>query len=358
MQPCHDVAHLGHVELLTDRFEESLDFFTRVYGLCESGREDGSVYLRAFDDYEFHTLKLTAHHTTGVGHVGYRVSSEDALVRRVDAIQAAGYGLGWVDGDLGHGRAYRFRDAFGHVFEVYWETRKYEAEGPERPALKNLAQRYHGRGCCPRRIDHVNLLADDVAEFRDFMLACLGSRVTEQIRLDDGRLAGCWFTVNNKDVRSRLHGGARRRGGTAAPRDLRDGPARGHPEGRRHLPGERGPHRDRAAQARDPGDVLSLRVGTGRQPGRTRELRRPPHPPAGLGTRDLDRGGQKEGPGLGTSGPSRASTRTGRLRSSAEPRAPSTGPETFADRSRGAFPVRDTTAGPGGSRDESRCGFK
>ena len=25
-------AHLAHVEMLTDGFEESLDFFTRVYG--------------------------------------------------------------------------------------------------------------------------------------------------------------------------------------------------------------------------------------------------------------------------------------------------------------------------------------
>jgi len=30
------------------------------------------------------------------------------------------------------------------------------------------------------------------------MQTCLGSRVTEQIRLDNGRLGGCWFTINNK----------------------------------------------------------------------------------------------------------------------------------------------------------------
>ena len=30
---CHDVAHLGHVEIYTNKFEESLDFFTRIYGL-------------------------------------------------------------------------------------------------------------------------------------------------------------------------------------------------------------------------------------------------------------------------------------------------------------------------------------
>ena len=197
-EPAGDIAHLGHVELLTDKFDESLDFFTRIYGLSESGRDGDSVYLRAFDDYEFHTLKLTRHDTTGVGHVAYRTSSASALERRVEAICKAGYRSGWVDGDLGHGSAFRFEDPFGHIFEIYWNTRKYVPSEQDRPALKNLAQRYHGRGCCPRRLDHVNLLAENVAEFRDFMLTCLGSRVTEQVLLDNGRLGGCWFSVNNK----------------------------------------------------------------------------------------------------------------------------------------------------------------
>ncbi len=197
-EPCFDVAHLGHVELYSDKFEESLDFFTRVYGLTETTRSGESSYLRAFDDYEHHTLKLTRHEHTGVGHIGYRCLSAAALQRRVAAIEAAGYGGRWTDGDLGHGPAYRFQDPFGHAFELYWETDGYTPPEDQRPALKNLAQRYHGRGCCPRRLDHVNLLADDVTAFRDFMVTCLGSRVTEQILLDNGRLAGCWFTVNNK----------------------------------------------------------------------------------------------------------------------------------------------------------------
>ena len=195
---CQDIAHLGHVELFTDRFDDSLAFFTRVYGLTESGRDGDSVYLRAFDDYEFHTLKLTRHHSTGVGHIAYRAVSQAALDRRVAAIEAAGFGIGWDDGDLGHGRTYQFADPFGHRFEVYFDTRRYAATDGEKPALKNIAQRYHGRGCCPRRLDHVNLLATDVTAFRNFMQTCLGSRVTEQIQLDNGRLGGCWFTVNNK----------------------------------------------------------------------------------------------------------------------------------------------------------------
>ncbi len=197
-EPCFDVAHLGHLELLTDKPEESLDFFVNVYGLTESGREGDSVYLRAWDDYEFHSLKLTASNTTGMAHCGYRTSSEAALHRRVALIEKMGLGIGWTDGDLGHGRSYRFNSPDGHVFELYWDTNKYDAPQSEKPSLKNIAQRYHGRGAAPRRIDHFNLLATDVSKMRDFMVEAMGSRVTEMIRLDNGRIGGCWFTVNNK----------------------------------------------------------------------------------------------------------------------------------------------------------------
>lgn len=194
-----DIAHLGHVEIYTDRYDESLDFFTRVYGLTLSAEDATSAYLRAWDDYEFHSLKLTRHTTTGVGHIAYRAASQTALMARVAVIEASGYKVhGWTTGDAGHGRAFRFEDPFGHIFEIYWDTVKYAAPDAEKPALKNVAQRYHGRGACPRRIDHLNLLATDVAEFRQFMETCLGSRVTELIQMDNGRIGGCWFTVNNK----------------------------------------------------------------------------------------------------------------------------------------------------------------
>ena len=213
---CFDIAHLAHVEILTDQFDESLDFFTRVYGLTVSAREGGSAYLRAWDDYEFHTLKLTAAAATGVGHIAYRASSPEALERRVAAVEKAGFGIGWTDGDLGHGSAYRFQSPDGHLFEIYWDSRRYIPPPEERPALKNMAQRFHGRGCAVRRLDHLNLLAADMPAFREFMLAALGCRVTERVVLDNGNLAGCWFTTNNKiyelactadatDARGRFH---------------------------------------------------------------------------------------------------------------------------------------------------------
>nr|CAD6438138.1 catechol 2,3-dioxygenase [Rhizobium sp. Q54] len=197
MELCHEIAHLAHVEMYTDKFEESLDFFTRVYGLKLSGRDENSAYLRAWDDYEYCSLKLTRSHTTGVGHVAYRASSPEALERRVKAVEASGYKVhGWIDGDPSHGRAFRFEDPFGHIFEIYWEAVKYRPTGEDVPALKNTASAF--TGAAPRRLDHLNLLSSDVSEFRRFMQTCLGSRVTEMIQLDNGRIGGCWFTVNNK----------------------------------------------------------------------------------------------------------------------------------------------------------------
>jgi catechol 2,3-dioxygenase len=196
--PAFDIAHLAHVEMLTDKFEESLDFFTRVYGLKLSGQDETSAYLRAWDDYEYCSLKLTRADRTGVGHVAYRAASPEALARRVAAIEASDFKVhGWNDGDDSHGRAFRFEDPFGHVFEIYYDTVWYAApDVVERAALKNTASSF--TGAAPRRLDHLNLLAEDVTEFRRFMQTCLGARVTEYIQLENGRIGGGWFTINNK----------------------------------------------------------------------------------------------------------------------------------------------------------------
>ncbi len=197
-EPCHDLAHLGHVELLSAKPQESLDFFINVMGMTEAGRDGQSVYLRGWDDYEFHTLKLTEFKTSGMGHVAFRTWSPQALERRIKVLEAEGRGIGWVDGDLGHGPAYRAKAPDGHIFELYYDTKWYEAPPELRPALKNQAQRYPARGCNVRRLDHLNLLVTDVTKTREFLDTCLGMRCTEQIMLDSGVEAGAWMTATNK----------------------------------------------------------------------------------------------------------------------------------------------------------------
>jgi catechol 2,3-dioxygenase len=196
--PLHEIAHLGHVELLTPRLQESLWFFTDVLGLTETGREGNSVYLRTWDDYEQHTVKLTAHDTSGIRRVGLRAASQAALEARVAAIEATGLGIGWKDGDPGIGPTYLFRDPDGHELELYWETTWYAPPDELKPALKNQAQAYPARGVGVRRLDHVNYLAQDVPPNGDFVRDVLGGRVTEQIMLDDGTISGQWLHFTNK----------------------------------------------------------------------------------------------------------------------------------------------------------------
>ena len=197
-EPCLDVAHLGHVELYTPVFADSLAFFVDVMGMTVSGRDGASAYLRAWDDYERYSLVLTESETSGLGHAAFRCRSPQALARRVAALEGSGHGIGWTETNFGHGPAYRCHDPDGHVIELYYETEWYEAPEALRPALKNQAQRFPARGVNVRRIDHFNGLCVDVRANRQFFEEYLGGRLTEQIVLDDGTEAGMWITFTNK----------------------------------------------------------------------------------------------------------------------------------------------------------------
>ena len=197
-EPIHDVAHLAHVELLTPRLEESTRFFVEIMGMVESGRNADSVYLRGWDDYEHHSLQLTAASLPGIGHYALRASSPQALQQRVVVLEKTGLGLGWKDESVGHGPAYCFTDPDGHKMEIYYETEWYKPPDNLRPALKNQASRFPDNGIGLRRIDHINLLAKDVCANRIFMQEALGGRMTEQVIFDDGSEKASWITFTNK----------------------------------------------------------------------------------------------------------------------------------------------------------------
>ena len=197
-EPIYDIAHVAHAELYTPKPDESLAFFTNIMGLTETTRQGDSVYLRGWDDYEHHTLKLTANDKPGLGHLAWRARSSQALERRVNAIKEAGYGIQWTDGDPGHGPAFQFNNPDGHLMEIYYETEWYTPPDHLKPALKNQAMKFPARGANLRRLDHVNLLAADLKKERAFFTEVLGARLTEQIIFDDDSVKGVWFAVNNK----------------------------------------------------------------------------------------------------------------------------------------------------------------
>jgi catechol 2,3-dioxygenase len=211
-----ELAHIHHVELLTPAPEASYRFFHDVLGMEEESRAGQSVFLRGWGEYQPYSLKLTESERSGIAHMALRAWSPEALERRVAAIGAAGRGIGWIEGDHGHGPAYRFTDPDGHVCEVFYESDRYVAPAALRPSWRNQPQRYTGRGAAVKRLDHVNLLACDVAACRRFAVDVLGYRHYEGIVLDDGRETGAWLSLTTaaheliyvhdaREARDRLH---------------------------------------------------------------------------------------------------------------------------------------------------------
>ena len=195
-EPVHDVAHIAHAELLTPFPEESLRFFVELFGMQIQHREGQSVFLRGWGEYQPYGLKLTESELPGLGHTALRAWSPSALDRRVAAIEAAGFGIGWNEGDHGHGPAFEFRDPDGHRFELFFEQDRYVPPEELRPRLKNVPQRHVDRGAAVKRIDHVNVLASDVAANRRFAVEQLGYRTYEQVINDDGSEQGAWMSLS------------------------------------------------------------------------------------------------------------------------------------------------------------------
>jgi catechol 2,3-dioxygenase len=189
-----DIAHVGPVELYTPVLERSRDFFVHQMGLREVHRDDTSVYLHTWDDYQSWTLRLIRRERAGIGRTYLRAASPDAL-RRL----AATIGPSTVDGAVhGLGDVHLFTDPDGHELGAYWDVAWYTADDEDRPALKNQAAAYPGRGANLRRLDHVNYLTADVPQISAFLRDTLGARCTEQIVKDDGSPQAVWYSVGNK----------------------------------------------------------------------------------------------------------------------------------------------------------------
>lgn len=196
-EPIYDVAQLAHVEIFSPVVDESVAFFRDLLGMQVSGREGNSVHMRAYEDFYVRSLTITHRDKPGLGHMGWRSSSPQALERRVAEIEKTGLGRGWIEGDTGHGRAFLFETPDGHKNRIFWDVEYFEVPEAERSCLLNRPQRRPLQGVPVRRLDHVNIMASNVTRTRNFYEDALGFRTRENIMLENGRVeAGAWMSVS------------------------------------------------------------------------------------------------------------------------------------------------------------------
>lgn len=196
-EPMFDVAQLAHMEIYSPKLEETVNFFKEIMGMSETHRDEKSVYMRAFEDVYLNSLIVTSHHEAGLAHMGLRTTSEQALLRRVEALEKTKYGIGWVEESYGHGRAYKCLTPDGHNIELFWDVDYYSAPENQKTPLKNRPQRRPNKGVPVRRIDHINLLSSNPRRDVEFLEEFLGFKVRERILAEDGSDVAAWTSVSN-----------------------------------------------------------------------------------------------------------------------------------------------------------------
>ncbi len=180
------LSQLAHVELVSPKPQETVDWLVNVLGLEETTREGQSVYLRGWAEWLHSSLIVTEGPETRVAHIGWRTygpEDPEIVAQRIDPDLA----IGWVDESVGHGRAFRYHAPFGrHVHEVFWDTELYVAP-PEKaePDFQNRPQRFPARGTAARYIDHVTIATPNIAGDIAFYQT-LGQRQTAQISPEPG----------------------------------------------------------------------------------------------------------------------------------------------------------------------------
>jgi catechol 2,3-dioxygenase len=174
------IARLGHVALRTPDLERSVAFFDHVVGLELVERDERAAYLRAWGDFEHHTLALVEGEEGALDHVGWRTRSAAHLEALLDRLRRDGFDLTEVSGvEPGQGPAFQFRTPSGLPYELYFEVEK--RRPTDAPAIKTNSGPVWGHGISPRRIDHVNFVAEDVAAERAWSESVLGFRTHEYV---------------------------------------------------------------------------------------------------------------------------------------------------------------------------------
>ncbi|HWL22480.1 MAG TPA: VOC family protein [Ureibacillus sp.] len=194
-----EVSKLGHVSLVTENLEKSLWFFKDIVGLEETKVENGTHYLRAWGDFEHHTLAITGGNTSYVDHIAWKTKRPEDVEEFANMLTEDGVDVQWVENlEAGQGKAIRFKLPTGHNFELYFEMEKPEVAQSHKSVLKNQSHKSWAKGISPRRIDHVNLATTmDNKEITDYLNEKLGFKTREYVVTPDDKPKASWLSVTN-----------------------------------------------------------------------------------------------------------------------------------------------------------------
>jgi catechol 2,3-dioxygenase len=191
------IMRLGRVELNVLDLEKSVEYYTKVIGLEETGRMGNSVYLKAWDEFDHHSLILTKSNKAGLVHLAFKVETLDDLAYYERKIEEFGCTTTRISSNtrLAEGEAVHFILPTGHHCELYHEIAFLgTAVGTKNPHPWPLGI----KGIAPHRLDHLLLTGDDLKTVTRFFVEVLNFGQSERVVTEgEEELVGSFlFTTN------------------------------------------------------------------------------------------------------------------------------------------------------------------
>ncbi len=184
LNPGFNVTRASHAVLTVRDLDATEAFYCDLLGLIRSSRDADALYLRGIEERSHHSLVFKKSAQPAASErVGLRMLTDDDLKRAYDYFRGIGCNPQWAEVPY-QGLTLHVDDAIGTPLEFC-------ATMEELPSNLQKFELY--RGASPMRLDHFQIVAQDVRKATDFYLA-MGFRLTEYTATDGkDEIWGSWL---------------------------------------------------------------------------------------------------------------------------------------------------------------------
>lgn len=177
------IVRASHLEYVFRDLAKAREFYVDTLGFQVTEEDSGHIYLRGLEDRVHHCLVLSQGKRTGLGHMAFRLYSEEDMDRAASLLHSMGIRTAEKE-EEGVGRAIRFTDSFGFPVEFFHSI----GEAPW------LIQRYGlYSGAKVLRLDHFNIMTEHVDEIVRWYTDVLGFRLTEYVEGNGSTYSAAWL---------------------------------------------------------------------------------------------------------------------------------------------------------------------
>lgn len=181
------IMRIGRAEIRVLDLKEAVDYYTNVIGLDITGESEGKVYLKAWDEYDHHSVILQESDSAGLDHFAFKVENDDELADFEKKIEQFGCTVKRISKGtrLGEGEAVRCELPTGHQLELYSDI---QVLGTRTGNVNPHPWPEGLRGIAPHRLDHLLLTGEDVETATRFFTEVLDLHQSEKIMTVDGEV--------------------------------------------------------------------------------------------------------------------------------------------------------------------------